>query len=510
MTASAYSAGQVRRSLVHFAFGKSASALMGVGLLLLLVRALDVADYGFYLASQAALELVAMFSSFGLIAVAQRYLPELRARQQGRQLARLIAVLCVARLLTLAAVCVALYFLATWLAAALGLNAYTAAIRLFLLVIVVEGLARFLDEVFDSLMMQGVAQLSIVLRTGLRLGLGIALFGAADATLALATWIFIELAASAVACVVALVLLTRTALRIRRSVPGEDERLPLRRFFNYAAPTFLAGSLYTLSGPNVVKLVGARVLSASQFAAFGFAAAFAAMLQRYLPMFLLIRMVRPLFVAARQREDYRQRLPAMGALVFKLNAFALVPVAAFLAVAGVETAVVLTGGRYPEAGAYLLAFLVVLLAQALRAVSSLIAQAMENARAPLVGTSLGLIGLALGVLLSGSLGAYGLCVGLVVSEAVFALYVRRALTASGLSFVSDGRAYLRMLISAVLAAFCGLVLMRVLPPDGPLALGVTALSVAGSFLVFAFFIKPFTPEERGTLNRLLKREVFVW
>lgn len=507
---SAYSMGQVRRSLVHFAFGKGAAALIGAGLLLVLVRLLDVADYGFYVASQAALELVTQVSSLGLIVVAQRYLPELRVLHQGKRLARLLAILCLGRLATLLVICSGLYLLADLIAARFELEMFLGAFRLFLLVIVVEGLARFLDEIFDSLMMQGVSQVSMLLRSGLRLGLVSVVHYGADDGLSLHAWILIECISSLLGCAWSLACLLRFGSRVRRDSPSEDDGLELRRYFKYAGPTFIAATLYTASGPNVVKLLAARLLESTQFAAFGFAAAFSAMLQRYLPMFLLIRMVRPLFVAARQREDYRTRLPSMGALVFKLNAFALAPLVSLFAVAHADLAQILTGGKYPEAGGYLLAFLLVLLAQALRAVASLTAQAMENARAPLVGTALGLVGLLFGVLAAERFGAYGLCVGLAVSEFMFALYVQRSLSSHGLMFAVDWRGYLRLLIASVVAAGVVAAVSATFTQVTLWSLALAGGLSLGVFLFVAFVFKPFTNEERDVMNRLLKREVFVW
>ena len=246
-------------------------------------------------------------------------------------------------------------------------------------------------------------------------------------------------------------------------------------------------------------------------AAFGFAAAFSAMMQRYLPVFLLIGMIRPLFVAARQRDDYQARLAFMAGLVFKLNAFVLIPIIACLAVAGRPVADLLTGGRYPDAAGFLLAFTVVLLAQAFRAVVSMTAQAMESVRAPLVGTALGLLGLVAGVVLNAGWPGFGLCVGLVASEVLFAGWVMLSLGRRGLRFSVGARAYLVLAVHGVLGALGAHAGLTVAAPHGEVpALVAAAICGGGVYLLSAFVLKPFSDEERGTLNRILKKRIFVW
>ncbi|MAS40305.1 MAG: hypothetical protein CMK33_01150 [Porticoccaceae bacterium] len=509
--ADVYSSERVRRSLLHFAFGKTFGVIAGLGLLLVIVRALDPADYGFYVAAQALLEVIAQFSSFGLLVAAQRYLPELMAKREGRALERLSYGLVAGRIATLALALMLLYPVTHLVAHGLDLEGHEAAIRLYLVVIFFESLARFLEVIFDSLLLQGVSQIALLLRAGIRVAGISALFVHAGGHIELEHWILIDAFAAFAGALWGGLSLVRFLRRHAGSSPGDHAQLEPRRYARYSLPLFVAASMYTASGPNTVKLVASSVLSTVQFAAFGFAAAFSAMLQRYLPVFLLIGMIRPLFVAARQRDDYSQRLPAMAALVFRLNAFALVPVIAFLVVAGEVLASLLTGGRYPLAAGYLLAFAVVLLAQAFRAVASMTAQAMENARAPIVGTGLGLLGLGVGLALNAPWPGYGLCAGLVLSELLFGGWVIRALRGQGLEYRAGLRFYALVVAHGVVGA---LVAAGVLAASGALgaivALGLSAIAGLAAYLLSAFAWKPFSAAERDTLNRILKRKVFVW
>ncbi len=495
---------------MHFLLGKSLGMLLGLGLLLVLVRALSVQDYAFYVAALALLEITSQLSSFGLHAAAQRYLPEYFHNGEGRRLSRLIGWLSVARLITLVLAVGLVYSLFNLFAPTFALTGYSTAVSLYLLVILSEGFARYLDVMFDSLLMQGVTQVSLLARSTIRLaGLGY-LLHTGGGPVTLTTWIWVDACAGLAGASWGSYRLWLFTRRAKLHQPGTGVELNVRRYFRFSLPNYLAASLYTASGQEVIKLVAARILPITQFAAFGFAASLSAMLQRYLPMFLLIGMIRPLFVAARQRQDYARRLPFMAALVFKLNVFFLAPAIAFLAIAGEPLAHLLTGGRYPETGSYLLALSFLLLAQALRGVASLTAQAMENARAPLIGTSLGLGGLLLGVSLSHWLGAHGLILGLILSEMMFAGWVFHALQDSGLKHAPHWSGYLRLLLGLLLATGFVVLLYGQIAATGAIALATGALVIVLVYLLVCALFKPFTQQERDTLNGILRKKVFVW
>lgn len=506
----AFSISRVRRSLLHFLLGKGFGAVLGLLLLLLLVRALSTSDYAFFIASLALLEVGAQLSSVGVLSAAQRYLPESLARGEGRRLRRLAWSLCGWRLASLLVVAGLIYFAAGPLAAASGLRDYGAALRLYALVLVAESLARFLDLVFDSLLLQGFAQVSLLLRSAIRVGgvLWLSSFGTTQ--MALHDWIMIDALAAVAACAWGLVALWWFLRREATERPGDAGPLDVRRYVTFALPSYFAASLFTLSSPSTVKLIAVRLLTPSGYVAFGFASALAATCQRYLPLFLLVGMVRPLFIAARQKSDYAQRLPAMAGLVLKLNIFLLLPVGVFVLVAGESLGRLLTGGLYPEVGSLLPAFVLLLAAQAIRGVVSLMAQAMEDARGPLIGTVLGLLGLGVGVLLISPLGGVGLCLGMVVSELLFVFVTLRSLKRHSIALGFDRGGYVRMFGATAGTAAVVFVTMEMMDSGTVAGLITAAAITCVGYFGTGFFWKPFAAAERDVVNRLLNRNVFVW
>jgi O-antigen/teichoic acid export membrane protein len=506
----AYSITRVRRSLIYFSIGKVLGIVFGIGLLLILVRALDVESYKFYLLSLSLLLIIDPFSSLGLGAIAQRYIPELYSQSEGKKLSRLINLVCIFRIATLLLSILIIFIFAEHLAKAVNIVGMVSSLRLFLIVVLFELLARYLDSIFNSLLLQGIAQVSLLLRSGIRVVTVLWMLFSWGGPITLTTWILVDAVAAITGCIWGGIMLLRFLQKIKKEIPGKNDSLDYKRYFRYSMPFYLADNITTLTSRSVIKVIAAKVLNANQFASFGFAESLIAMLHRYLPMFLLINMIRPLFVSARQKMDYKTRIPELAELVLKLNMFTLVPIIAILAVYSDAVAIILTGGRYPDAGNYILAFLPILVTRTLRIIANLISQTMENSRAPLVATVLSVFGLLLGIILSSSIGVYGFCIGLALSDLIFTVWVLKAVLVNHLIFRIDWKAYVKLAVLTLMAMGMFYVVSNFSDSVSISYLLSYILVVVSMYLFFAYIIKPFTQIERDLINKIIKRKVFVW
>lgn len=503
--------GAIKRSITHFAVGKVVSSLIGLGLLLLLVRALPRSDYGAYIALLAIFEIAQLATNLGAFAAAFRYVPELRATGSPRQLSRFVMALALYRTATLLLAALLLFVLAQPLAELVGLTSHASAIRLFSAVLLFEGVARFLDVLFDSLFLQGYAQVSLVIRNGIRLCALVVMLNAGVGGISLEQWIPVEAAASAVGCVIGFFLLVRYC----RSRPGSSDSpasppLTWNRIVRFAVPSYVAQILGLVSGPDVVKLIVSRLAGLIETAAFGFAAALSATIQRYMPAFLLVGMIRPLFVMAREQGKPSAELVRLAGTVLKLNLLTLGPVIACLVVAGPEIVDLLTAGKLPDSLPYIHFFMLFLVFQVVHAVIGLVGIVYEEGTSSLVGTLFGLLGLGVGLVGYPLFGVASLCAGLVMSEIAWCVTMVVSLKKRGVHFrLPTG--LVKLLLSLVLAATPALLLLNL--PDASLSRAwvLTAGTVAAaSFLVLAAVLKPFEPDERDVINRLLPARVFIW
>jgi O-antigen/teichoic acid export membrane protein len=506
-----YSAYQVRQSLIHFIFGKGATAIIGIALLLLVVRALPVNEYGIYIALLAVLEITQLASNLGLFAAAYRYVPELRSQNQGTALQGLLFRLSVLRLLTLIAAVVVIGLLSAPIVDFLNIKNYEQVFVLYGLVIISEGFARYLDILFDSLLLQKCSQIAVLVRNGLRL-IGLAILVATEVgDVSLINWVKVELLASFIGAIISVLMLSRYSLNLKRKSPGlKGENVRPGRYLVYAGPSYLAQLIGLVYGPETTKLILTKIAGVLQVGAFGFAASFSAMLQRYLPVFLLLGLVRPLFVSTHNSVDRNKRLNQLTNIVLKLNLFVLFPLIAFMLASGNQLASFLSGGKFPDAGSFLVILMVLLVFQTWHAVLSLVTLALEDGISGLHGTVLGLLGLLAGVAFLPKFGAYSLCVGLVLSEIMWCGYVLFSLYKKGLKIENDwlgtGKIFIFSLIALLVAE-----LSKQLFKAPQLVTICSDLIIIGTVFTFlSYLIKPFTSDERNLINKILPRPVFVW
>jgi O-antigen/teichoic acid export membrane protein len=506
-----YGADQVRQSLIHFIFGKGATAVVGFALLLLVVRALPASEYGIYIALLAVLEITQLASNLGLFAAAYRYVPELRSRNQGSALHDLLARLSVLRLLTLIAAVTVIGLLAKPIAELLNLQGYEHVFVLYGFIVVAEGYARYLDVLFDSLLLQRYSQIAILVRYGLRLIGIIFAIAATEGEVSLTDWIKIELIASFVGAMLSAVMLFKYSLNLKKNSPGLIRKSEgSRRYLVFAGPSYLAQLIGLVYGPETTKLILTKIAGVLQVGAFGFAASVSAMLQRYLPVFLLLGLVRPLFVSAHDGTDRNKRLSQLSNIVLKLNFFVLFPLIAFMLASGDQLASVLSGGKFPDAGSYLLIFMVLLVFQTWHAVLGLVTLALEDGVSGLHGTVLGLLGLLGGMVFLPEYGTYSLCVGLVLSEIIWCVYVLFSLYKKGLVIKNDWLGTAKIFIFSGIGLAISAVVHKISNNSQLVTIILDLTIISSVFIVLSYLIKPFSNEERNLINKILPRPVFVW
>lgn len=506
-----YGADQVRQSLIHFIFGKGAAAVVGFALLLLVVRALPASDYGIYIVLLAVLEITQLASNLGLFAAAYRYVPELRSQNQGSTLHNLLARLSALRLLTLIAAVTVIGLLVKPIAELLNLQGYEHVFVLYGFIVVAEGFARYLDILFDSLLLQRYSQIAILVRYGLRL-IGLIFAMAATAgEVSLTDWVKIELIASFVGAMLSAVMLFKYSFNLKKRSPGLiKNNVSSRRYLIFAGPSYLSQLIGLVYGPETTKLILIKIAGVLEVGAFGFAASVSAMLQRYLPVFLLLGLVRPLFVSTHDAIDRNKRLGQLSNVVLKLNFFVLFPLIAFMLASGDQLTSVLSGGKFPDAGNYLLIFMVLLVFQTWHAVLGLVTLALEDGVSGLHGTVLGLLGLLGGIAFLPKYGTYSLCMGLVLSEIIWCAYVLFSLYRKGLAIENDWLGTAKIFIFSGVGWIVTELIQGLFEIPQIATIFIDLIIISIIFILLSYLIKPFSHEERNLINKILPRPVFVW
>lgn len=512
MSQSGGTAAIAKRSLGHFAIGRILSALVGVGFLLLLVRVLERESYGIYIALFAAFEIIQLAATPGGYAFVFRYLPELRSNYSGRELARVTTKLVGYRFATLLLAAFSVWLFRSDISQLAGFPIEESVISVFALVIVFEGMARFVDMVFESLLSQGYAQVSILFRNGIKLSVLAIASDLGSNEIDLSGWLTYEAMTSAVGALLSCILLLRRIRPERQSEKLEDDKLAFNRIAGFCAPTYLSQVTYIASGTEMVKLLVSKLIGASTTAAFGFAALLAGTIQRYLPSFLLIGWVRPLLITAKNEGKGYVALVELSGVIVKLNLLVLSPICVVLIVGGSVIVDLISGGKLPDSLPFIYFFLVLIFAQTIRSVVSLLGVALEVGSGSLKATLISLIGLSGGVIFYPEFGSWALCGGLLATEAIWTLAMVFYLRAHGMYYKLPFRSILKFLFCVILSAAGGLLFIQVFSDyfADSISIFISAAASAIVCLLTLMLARPFNGRERELINRMLPMKLFVW
>ncbi len=356
MSTSPYSPSAIKRGAAHFLIGKAVSALLTLIILFWLVRLLAVEEYGAYVMLVAGMELTLAVTSLGLIWVAARYLPEFRLNASGKVLAYFTWQITARTSLFLVAGSLLLFVAMPWLLIPLKLAHQMDAARLYLLIVLAEGLGRHIREsTLEPLLQQGKAQISLVMRNmSFLLFLGIV---AVQGPVHLDDVVMAELAASLLGTGLALYSLVGH-LHTHRNLlqqdgwrpPGWPEMWRMARHMYFSRLITLAYS------PQIFILLVQRYLGLEFTALFGFLRSLYGQIFRYLPATLLFNLIRPKLMASYVGPGGMSDLRRDANLAGKLSLFVLTPILVFAWLAGSELLTLLSSGKFTQSGYYLRAY----------------------------------------------------------------------------------------------------------------------------------------------------------
>ncbi len=494
-----YDASRVKRSLAHFLTGKAFTAISTMLVLLLLARALPKEDYAILIVFEALVALTGMAASFGINQTLLRFVPELRAANNGLALYRLIRNALFSRAWVFGLTLVGLAAVGPWLAGWLGFSERAALFTWYLLA-GWAGLMWFLvAQVMESLMWQKTSQYTIAATAALRLLLlGVSYVrGEAD----LVRVVMIEILCQSLTLGVLVLGLWHNQRQDPHRHEGSHEwftenRGRVKRYalsgYGFSLSTLLYGSQ-----PN--RAISARYLSPHAMGDFGFADSLANLFRRFLPSALLIGFIRPLYFVRYAETKQLHYLERMANLIFRVNLVFLSGVALALLFFGGPVLDALTAGKYGGTIYLVAAMLGLLVLESLQIQHVLLCQTLER-NGLLIYSNLILSGSLLVALpLFSLIGAWAVVLAGLMGNLLAIAFIRMKLAPQGQAFGLDVPLILRALLSFALATGLG---FQIQQSASLLVGGVLGLAV---WLLLVVLLRPFSAQEitqlRGWLSR---------
>jgi len=507
MSISPYSSAAFRYNTILFLIGKLFSALLTFVTLLLVVRLLTAKEYGAYVVFVAGIEITLAMTTLGLPWVSARYLPEFRLYANGKMLIHFVWQITAWISLFLIVGALLLWTAVPWLLPS-ELAQYTDVTKLYLLLLLIEGLGRYIREsILGPLMQQARMQISQLLRNlTLLLLIGITM---SQGQVYLYHVVFAELIASVLGTVLAVLGLIQY-LQMYRDLQAKDDWQPPKwsEMWRVARNMYL-GSLITQSySPQVFVFLIQRYLGLEVAALFGFLRSLYLQATNYLPAVLLSNLIRPMLVASFVGKGGMAELTFNANLVGKLSMFMLMPILIFVWLAGSELTNLLSGGLFNEENYYLAGLLLALIPLSQRQILEIVAVTSDKSYLCSWGAILGALVLPIAyLLLESGLGLWSIVISIAVSQILFSGTLITALTFST-SYHFDFIGFYKLsAVSLIVFIFMQQLAFSI---QGWLDLIFIAFFSCSLFLLISYFIKPFHRNEQGRLNRLFNRKIFVW
>lgn len=488
----AYPVEKLRRALLHLIGGRAVHALARAALVLMVVRLLPVEDYGAYMLIFGFAEMLLQLCSFGILPVAQRFLPQVVETATTRDTYRFVVGITLLQLLTLSLVCATIWWLWDRLLPYFDFSAQQIeASRVGVLLLFLMPAFRFTNELLDALLEQGRSQIAGALVPLGRMT-GILVLLAAGTEITIGRILLLD-SGVVLACLILAWLLTAGSLR-KLEDPADPKPLPVRAMARHAwhmAAVQVMGSAYA---PGALRMVLAGSLGIVEAGLFAFLQSLQRLIGRYLPSVLLRNLLRPMLisrVAGARGMDYVEQ---GSGLLLKSNLIMVTGAAMVAFIAGERLVELASGGRFVDTGHSLVLIFLVLAVSSTRLIVEMLLQVLDQTRvlratSLLLPLTLGFVWLAAPYGLNAAIAASAL--GTALSNTV-GMWRLRAVTGR---FRMDWWGVGSVVLPAAVAGLLGRALHDLIGPW----LAIAVASMVMALLLFA--AKPFASMELQMADR---------
>ncbi len=505
-----YSRERVRKSLIHYLFGRGVASLASFASAILLIRAFSITTYAAYTALSGLFYFITILSNGGIERVISRFLPEYRQNGAERTIRVCIRWFIFVRMGVLLCLLIPLNFWADSVFSYLSIAEAVNIMVPFCFYSLSKSVAEQYGLVLQALLYQREATIGNLIEFITRLAAIVAcMVYTNELPLGDVYWIFT--AACGLRILYSLIKLSKFVGKVNAK---EERQSPLRLirmgWDNYL--TLLLGLPFM---DGTTKLLAASFLTHFQTAVLGFSYTLSDVMMRYLPATLLLGLIEPVFVARYIENKNFENLNQMASIVLKINLFILAPITAWMAFEGAPVIGLISGDKYTTAILPITGLMIVMMINSHQLVLRLIANAVEKSRI-LVSSNcsvLLLFPIYLGLIFN--LGLNGLISGILFLAAFRNFYTLSTLRRLGYRYRVDWRRMTRIILASVgsvLIASCfNIVVYRFNLGINELLSSLAIAFLTGIlYLIILYFCKAFSPAERDLLNRFIGRRIFVW
>ena len=490
MSTQAYSVQRFRKALWQFAGGRLGQLAASAVLVLALVRILPVADYGAYMLIVGTAEMLLQIGSFGIVPLAQRYLPQLLTTLPIHTLHKFVGTLIVVQLVVLTIIAAVLGHYWNSIGTVFGLSqeqiAHTGLAAWLFLVIPAF---RFSTELLEAMLAQGQTARAIMVFVRAEAIVALVLV---KPKIGLADVLVVDLVSTTLCVLLSWSSIRQTMTSLHS--PSANGTLPMKEMFTFAWHMALVGPMSGTTMPGAIRLALANGLGVAQSGLFAFLQSLERLVSRYLPATLVRNLIRPILISRALQQGNTNLLKSGTGLLLKSNMLTVVGGLVVIAVCGDQLVFIASGHKFSGAGLTLLLLYVNMIATSQRGVQEMVMQITGHTRALWITTVVSPIAL----LMVWMFARYGLNIAVMI-------VTMGSMTANWLAswvlqsrtdwFRVDWRGIASIFLAGFAAGAVGLTLARWMNP-------IVAGAIAPLFfLAFLRVTRPFNRSEIGTIER---------
>ena len=347
-----YTGKRFRKAIQHFLLGRAAQSLTSFILTLWLVRLLGSSDYGAYMVLWGLVEMMVPLSSLGMLEAVRRFLPELAVRGAPDALKKFVGWMTSIRLGIMAiwTIIIAVFWpnITTWMGfSELQQEATLPGLGL---IITVLGF-RYAAEMLECLLEQRWSQLTHAFMPFGRI-VGVAILAFFE-SISLEYLLWVDL----IVAFTCFILCEYFLFRKLQNLSGTGE-LRVRPYEIAVFAWHMAGVnlCRAIASMGALRILVARTLGLEIAGMYAFLQQLLVIVGRYLPANLLANIIRPMLISRKVAGEFE--IVGQGvALLWKSNLLIIACTMLAISVAGDEIIELVSGGRFPNTGMFMLLML---------------------------------------------------------------------------------------------------------------------------------------------------------
>ncbi len=487
-----------RKSFIHFVLGKGFAAGSTFVVLLLIIRALSIAEFAVYTSLHALTRIMGLVSSFGVNSVLHRFVPELRTHSNNKPMYQLLMYSIALRaVLYLVLIAVLLPFIEV-IANAFKLQDWLWIVPWYFAVGFFRANATFVVMALENLLWQKEAQYSAAI--GGLIKLVLVVFAMSIDQLSLANFVIIEGISEAATLVILLCWLIVRRRNDHEKHLGDSSVLMTNRnrYLRFGAWSYMQNLTSISYGSPANRLFVSYFMPTELIALFGVIDRLIEYIRKFAPIRLFVGLIRPKFMSRYSIDNDFSHIVSMGNFLFRLNLLVLVPLFILFSVAGETLFNWISSGKYTNASLLFLGFYTVIVISSINVVLDLLVKAVEHTRIFTISNLTLSASIFLAIPLIPHLGLWSIAIaniaGLVLSVIIITVYMRRY----DYIFTFDWRLSFLILAITILSIAAGFALK---------ALGlieiIAAIAACTLFLAIILVKLPLKHDEKVLIQQIL-------